>query len=58
MNRHKLLWLIAVVLFATPGCPPRHPPHTPQPFGMKATTGGPVFGTGHDDLQTVASALR
>lgn len=40
MNRHLLLWLIAMVLLATTGCPPRHPPHTPQPFGKKHTSSG------------------
>ncbi len=35
MNRHLLLWLTAIALLATAGCFPRHPPHTPQPFGMK-----------------------
>ena len=35
MNRHLLLWLVAIVLLATIGCPPRHPPHTPQPFSIK-----------------------
>lgn len=35
MNDRVLLWLLAVVLLVTAGCPPRHPPHTPQPFGMK-----------------------
>jgi hypothetical protein len=38
MNRHLLLWALGIVLIVTAGCPPRHPPHTPQPFGMKATT--------------------
>lgn len=47
MSRHLLLWLIAFVVLATAGCPPRHPPHTPQPFGTKAEAGGPVFVTGH-----------
>ncbi len=39
MNRHLLLSLIAIVLLATTGCPPRHPPHTPQPLGMEDVTG-------------------
>jgi hypothetical protein len=39
MNRHLLLWLIAIALLATVGCPPRHPPHTPQPFGTEEVTG-------------------
>jgi hypothetical protein len=43
MNHHLLLWLTAIVLLATTGCPPRHPPHTPQPFGMKHTSSGPVL---------------
>jgi hypothetical protein len=34
MNRRVLLWLIAIVLLATVGCRPRHPPHTPQPLNM------------------------
>ena len=34
MHRHVLLWLMVIALIATTGCPPRHPPHTPQPFGM------------------------
>jgi hypothetical protein len=38
MNRHLLLWLTAIVLLATTGCPPRHPPHTPQPFGKEDVT--------------------
>jgi hypothetical protein len=38
MNRHLLLWLTAIVLLATTGCRPRHPPHTPQPFGMEDVT--------------------
>jgi hypothetical protein len=42
MNRHLLLWLIAITVLATVGCRPRHPPHTPQPFGMNAATGGSV----------------
>lgn len=36
MNRHLLLGLIIIVLFVTTGCPPRQPPHTPQPYSMKA----------------------
>lgn len=47
MNRHLLLWLIAITVLATVGCRPRHPPHTPQPFGTMGETGGPVFVTGH-----------
>ncbi len=47
MSRYLLLWLIAFVVLATAGCPPRHPPHTPQPFGMEAETGGLAFVTGH-----------
>jgi len=47
MNRHLLLVLIATVVLATAGCPPRHPPHTPQPFGVKAETGGPGFVAEH-----------
>lgn len=43
MNRHLLLWLIAIALLATVGCFPRHPPHTPQPFGTEDRTGSPVF---------------
>ena len=39
MNRHLLLGLIATVVLATAGCPPRHPPHTPQPFGTMGATG-------------------
>ncbi len=39
MNRHLLLCLIAIALLATVGCPPRHPPHTPQPFGTEEVTG-------------------
>ncbi|HEX6532922.1 MAG TPA: hypothetical protein VF019_09865 [Nitrospira sp.] len=35
MNHRALLWLIAIVLLITVGCIPRHPPHTPQPLGMK-----------------------
>jgi len=35
MNRHLLLWLIAITLLATVSCRPRHPPHTPQPFSTK-----------------------
>jgi len=41
INRH-LPWLIAIVLLTTAGCPPRHPPHTPQPFGMNKANDGPV----------------
>jgi hypothetical protein len=41
IHRH-LPWLIAIVLLATAGCPPRHPPHTPQPFSMKGANGGSV----------------
>ena len=43
MNRFLLMWLMAIALLATVGCFPRHPPHTPQPFGMEHTTGSPVF---------------
>lgn len=43
MNRHLLLSLIAIVLLATTGCPPRHPPHTPQPFGMQGELAGSVI---------------
>jgi hypothetical protein len=42
LMNHHLLWLIAIILLTTAGCPPRHPPHTPQPFGMNAATGGSV----------------
>ena len=45
MNRHLLLGLIIVVLLAAAGCPPRQPPHTPQPYSMKAETSGST--TGH-----------
>jgi len=38
MNRQLLLWLMAIALLATVGCHPRHPPHTPQPFGMEEVT--------------------
>jgi hypothetical protein len=38
MSRHLLLWLIAIALLATVSCRPRHPPHTPQPFGMQGVT--------------------
>ena len=38
MNRHLLLCLIAIALLVTVGCPPRHPPHTPQPFGAHKLT--------------------
>ena len=31
VNPYLLLGLIIIVLLATAGCPPRHPPHTPQP---------------------------
>lgn len=47
MNRHLLLGLIIIVLLATAGCPPHQPPHTPQPYSMKAETSGSVFITGH-----------
>jgi hypothetical protein len=43
MNRYLLLWMIAIVLLATAGCPPRHPPHTPQPFGTKGEASGSLF---------------
>lgn len=43
MNRRALLWLIAMTMLTTVGFPPRHPPHTPQPLGMKGTTGGSVL---------------
>ncbi len=39
MNRRLLLWLIALVLLATTGCPPHYPPHTPKPFDMEDVTG-------------------
>jgi len=39
MNRHLLLWLIAIALLTTVSCRPRHPPHTPQPFGMEDLAG-------------------
>lgn len=35
MKQRALPWLIAIVLLTTVGCFPRHPPHTPQPLGMK-----------------------
>ena len=38
MNRRVFLWLIAIGIFATVGCIPRHPPHTPQPLGILGTT--------------------
>ncbi len=53
MNRHLLLWLIAMVLLATTGCPPRHPPHTPQPFSMKTATVGWAWSVGIEDVRTV-----
>jgi hypothetical protein len=34
MNRRVLLWVIATMLLTAVGCPPRHPPHTPQPLGV------------------------
>lgn len=49
MNRRALLWPIAIVLLATVGCSPRHPPHTPKPFGMNAATGGPVLSINAED---------
>jgi hypothetical protein len=42
MNRLVLVWLMAIVVVATVGCRPRHPPHTPQPFGTEHTAGSPV----------------
>lgn len=42
MNRHLLLCLVAIALLATVGCPPRHPPHTPQPFGAHKLTLPPL----------------
>ena len=47
MHRHLLLWLIVIALLATVSCRPRHPPHTPKPFGVKAETGGPGIVTEH-----------
>ena len=41
MNRHLLLGLIIIVLLVTAGCPPRQPPHTPQPYSMKTKSSGP-----------------
>ncbi len=35
VNHFLLLWLMAIVLITTTGCRPRHPPHTPQLFGME-----------------------
>lgn len=43
MNRHVLPGLVALVLLATTGCSPRHPPHTPQPFGMESAVNGTAF---------------
>lgn len=59
MNRH-LPWLIAIVLLVTAGCPPRHPPHTPQPFGMKNAEGSwrnpdVVWRDGHAELSGLTS---
>jgi hypothetical protein len=34
MNRRVLLWLVTITILASAGCPPRHPPHTPQPLGV------------------------
>ena len=42
MNRRALLWLIATVFLTIVGCLPRHPPHTPQPLGIKGETGGSI----------------
>jgi hypothetical protein len=38
MNRPALMGLIAIVLLTIVGCVPRHPPHTPQPLGVKGET--------------------
>ena len=38
MNRPALMGLIALVLLTIVGCFPRHPPHTPQPLGVKGET--------------------
>jgi hypothetical protein len=43
MSRRVLLWLVATALLFTTGCFPRHPPHTPQPVGMKSATDELVF---------------
>jgi hypothetical protein len=56
MNRHLLLGLIIVVLLAAAGCPPRQPPHTPQPYSMKAEASGPPSSQGIEDFRTVAFA--
>ncbi len=40
MNHYLLLWMLAIVLLTTAGCPPRHPPHFPQPFGVQDETSG------------------
>jgi hypothetical protein len=42
LNHRALLSLIAIVLLTTVGCLPRHPPHTPQPLGMKDVTGSSI----------------
>ncbi len=39
MNRLLLLWLVVMTALTTVGCFPRHPPHTPQPFGTEEMTG-------------------
>ena len=55
-NRHVLLWPMAIALLVTTGCPPRHPPHTPQPFGTAnlgdglTNVAGPLPRLGSRDL--------
>ena len=42
MNRRMLVWVIATMLLTAVGCPPRHPPHTPQPLRMVGLKGATI----------------
>lgn len=42
MKRSVLLLLILMSMLLSVGCPPRHPPHTPQPFGVEGGKPAPL----------------
>jgi len=43
-RRVLLLSIIILSMLLSVGCPPRHPPHTPQPFGVKGGEPAPFTG--------------
>ena len=58
MNRYVLVYLIAIVLLTAASCRPHHPPHTPQPFGVKDTNGGLVSANGHGNASDESSSAH